>query len=85
MFLEMVRAEGLSHRIGANIYHGHALSFGHGNEIKEGDTFELGDILLTIIETPGHTEESISIVLIDKGFGDAAVGVFTGDALEALR
>ena len=77
----VIGSQSLAQRTGADIYHGHALPFGYGNGVKEGDTFALGDILLKIIETPGHTEESISIALIDKGFGDAAVGVFTGDAL----
>ena len=29
----------------------------------------------------GHTDESISIVICDRAFGDEPVGVFTGDTL----
>jgi hydroxyacylglutathione hydrolase len=77
----VIGSRDLARYTGAHIYHGGALSFAYGNPVKEGDTFELGDVLLRILETPGHTDESISIALIDKGFGDSAVGVFTGDAL----
>ncbi|MGB3210936.1 MAG: MBL fold metallo-hydrolase, partial [Desulforhopalus sp.] len=71
----------LSLRTGATIHHGKALDFSYGEGISEGDSFELGDLRLTIMETPGHTFESISIVVTDKNYGDDAVAVFTGDAL----
>jgi hydroxyacylglutathione hydrolase len=77
----VIGSRDLAQYTGAQIYHGQALSFGYGNPVKDNDTFEFGDILLRVIETPGHTDESISIALIDKGFGDSAVAVFTGDAL----
>ncbi|HOW34561.1 MAG TPA: MBL fold metallo-hydrolase, partial [Methanoregulaceae archaeon] len=48
---------------GAAIYHGSQISFAYGNAVKEGDTFRLGPIELRIIETPGHTFESISIIV----------------------
>jgi len=34
-----------------------------------------------VLETPGHTMESISLVLTDQNYGEQPVGVFTGDAL----
>lgn len=71
----------LARRTGATIYHGGALAFGYGEAVKDGDVFALGDLRLRILETPGHTDESISIALYDDGFGGAAVGVFTGDTL----
>lgn len=71
----------LSDLTGAQIYHGGALDFKYGNPVKDDDTFALGDLIFKIIETPGHTYESISIAVYDKNFGDQAVGVFTGDAL----
>jgi glyoxylase-like metal-dependent hydrolase (beta-lactamase superfamily II)/rhodanese-related sulfurtransferase len=42
--------------------------------VKEGDVLEFGEIRLKILETPGHTPESISILVNDKA-------VLTGDAL----
>lgn len=71
----------LSRRTGADIYHGEGLDWGFGQTVKTGDSFALGDIALGIIQTPGHTDESISITLADTGFSDAPVAVFTGDAL----
>ena len=71
----------LARRTRAGIYHGHAIDFNYGNPVHEGDTFNLGDIELAVLETPGHTFESISLVLRDKSFGNQPVGVFTGDLL----
>ncbi len=71
----------LARRTGASIYHGNALDFAYGDGVFEGDRFQIGDLQLKILETPGHTFESISIVVIDKSTGDDAVAVFTGDAL----
>jgi glyoxylase-like metal-dependent hydrolase (beta-lactamase superfamily II) len=44
-----------------------------GKRISDGVTFELGNLEIKIIHTPGHTEDSICIYV-----GDA---VFTGDTL----
>ena len=71
----------LAERTGASIHHGHALDFGYGHDVREGDTFECGALHLRVLETPGHTPESISLVLTDSNQGDTPVGVFTGDAL----
>ncbi len=71
----------LSDKTGAEVYHGNATDFRYGNPVSEGDEFQVGDLSLKILETPGHTFESISIALFDPNFGDKAVGVFTGDAL----
>ena len=66
---------------GAKIYHGKQLDFAYGNPVVEGDCFEVGDLTLKVIETPGHTFESISVAIIDRSSGNAPIGVFTGDAL----
>ncbi|MFZ0256421.1 MAG: MBL fold metallo-hydrolase [Gammaproteobacteria bacterium] len=71
----------LANRTGAEIYHGAEFPFQYGNAVQENDVFELGDLALTILSTPGHTYESISIILADKSFSQDAVAVFTGDAL----
>lgn len=77
----VIGSQDLARRTGAKIFHGKNLDFAYGNPVSEGDTFELGNIQLSILETPGHTFESISIVMSDKSTGDRPVGVFTGDAL----
>jgi len=71
----------LAQMTGADIYHGGHLDFAYGNPVSDGDTFDIGDLTLKIIETPGHTFESISIAVIDTSFGSKPVAVFTGDAL----
>lgn len=72
----------LSEITGAEIFHGKALDFRYGNAVVEGNAFDLGDIRLQILHTPGHTYESISLAIYDMAFSrEQAVGVFTGDAL----
>lgn len=66
---------------GAVIHHGAAMAFEYGRSTCEGDTFDVGDLQLRILETPGHTMESISLVLTDRNSGNTPVAVFTGDAL----
>jgi hydroxyacylglutathione hydrolase len=71
----------LARRSGAAIHHGRALDFQYGQSVYEGDSFEVGDLRLQVLETPGHTMESISLVLTDRNYGNTPVAVFTGDAL----
>jgi hydroxyacylglutathione hydrolase len=53
--------------------------------LAEGDLVELGDVVLRVMETPGHTPESISVVVYERradlASGAAPYGVLTGDAL----
>ncbi len=71
----------LARMTGATIYHGKALDFSYGEGVSEGDRFNVGDLRLDVLETPGHTFESISIVVRDSNFGDDPIVVFTGDTL----
>lgn len=71
----------LAHRTGAEICHGEGLDFGFGASVGDGDRFTFGDARLSVIATPGHTFESISLALADSAFADEPIGVFTGDAL----
>lgn len=71
----------LARMTGAEILHGNQLDFRYGRAVKKDDTFDLGDLRLKILETPGHTFESVSIAVTDKGSGETPVAVFTGDAL----
>jgi glyoxylase-like metal-dependent hydrolase (beta-lactamase superfamily II)/rhodanese-related sulfurtransferase len=49
--------------------------------LSEGDTIELEDMVLEVLETPGHTPEHLSYVVIDKSRSNSPVGVFVGDTL----
>ena len=71
----------LKERSGAEIYHGAQLAFVYGKPVKEGDMFTLGSLELLVLETPGHTEESISIVVYDKEISDRPYMIFCGDTL----
>ncbi|MBU7023099.1 MAG: MBL fold metallo-hydrolase, partial [Theionarchaea archaeon] len=68
---------------GADIFHGAGLDFGYGTTVKEGETFTTGSIHCEVLETPGHTDESISIAVVDRDMGEDVYMVFTGDALFA--
>ncbi|MGE7438150.1 MBL fold metallo-hydrolase [Kitasatospora sp. NPDC001175] len=45
------------------------------------ERISLGDVTLQIMETPGHTPESISILVYEHATDEAPYGVLTGDAL----
>ncbi len=50
-------------------------------KLAHGERIELGDVVLEIRHTPGHTPESISIVVWEHRDDDAPYGVLTGDTL----
>jgi glyoxylase-like metal-dependent hydrolase (beta-lactamase superfamily II)/rhodanese-related sulfurtransferase len=50
--------------------------------MKDGSTLEVGDVRLQVLETPGHSPESISILVFDPEHGeDTPYAVLTGDTL----
>ena len=49
--------------------------------VKDGDTFEIEDMRIKVFETPGHTPEHVSFVVVDKARGKEPVCVFCGDTL----
>jgi hydroxyacylglutathione hydrolase len=63
----------LADRTGAEIYHGSGFPFAYGNSVEEGKAFHFGDVLLKILNTPGHTYESISITLADRGISEEPI------------
>ena len=48
---------------------------------SDGDVIDLGQVVLQVRETPGHTPESISIVIHPSGLADDPYGVLTGDTM----
>jgi glyoxylase-like metal-dependent hydrolase (beta-lactamase superfamily II) len=49
--------------------------------LHDGDQVRLGRVTIEALETPGHTAESISLVVYDLDRGDAPYAVLTGDTL----
>jgi hydroxyacylglutathione hydrolase len=49
--------------------------------LADGERIPLGDVVLEIVETPGHTPESISILVYEHADDAVPHGVLTGDAL----
>lgn len=69
-------------RTGAWIGYGRRAEAGYPIcELGDGDRISLGDVTLEIIETPGHTPESISILVYEHADDAVPYGVLTGDAL----
>ncbi|WP_236245701.1 MBL fold metallo-hydrolase [Streptomyces sp. CC210A] len=50
-------------------------------KLADGETLSLGDVTLEVMETPGHTPESISVLVYEHGDDTVPYGVLTGDAL----
>lgn len=82
-------ARELASRVGAKLFvsdEGPAeWKYAYANEyehqlLKDGDTFNAGLVEFKVLHTPGHTPESVSFLLTDKGGGaNKPMGIFTGD------
>jgi len=72
----------LAERTGAQIVFSHraGVTFPH-RPVREGDVLRLGSVELRVLETPGHTPESISLVATDTAESKEPKLVFTGDTL----
>jgi hydroxyacylglutathione hydrolase len=72
----------LAARTGAKIYFGaKAQAKFDCVAVREGDEIALGDVRLRFLETPGHTPESLSILVIDRAKSETPEAVLTGDTL----
>jgi hydroxyacylglutathione hydrolase len=73
----------LRDRMGAIIYLGAAAKAEYPfTPLHDGDVLEFGRVRLKALETPGHTPESISILIYDRSASDTQpYGVLTGDTL----
>src|SRR5215831_9534020 len=72
----------LAERTGAKIYFGAkaGAKFPHV-AVRDGDEIRMGRVTLKFLETPGHTPESVSVVVTDHAKSDAPAAVLTGDTL----
>jgi hydroxyacylglutathione hydrolase len=73
----------LRDRVGATIYLGAEAKTGYAfTPMADGSTLEFGRVRLKALETPGHTPESISILVYDLNVSDTQPhAVLTGDTL----
>jgi hydroxyacylglutathione hydrolase len=77
----------LRNRVGATIYLGAAAKAGYAfTPLHDGDILEFGHVRLKALETPGHTPESISVLVYDLNANRAGkdagpYAVLTGDTL----
>jgi hydroxyacylglutathione hydrolase len=74
--LELAEATGATIVYGA----GAEVNFAH-REVADGERIVLGQVVLEFRATPGHTPESISVVVWDGVDLEAPYGVLTGDTL----
>lgn len=72
----------LAAKTGAEIVFGHraGAEFPH-RAVRDGDELRIGSVLLRAIETPGHTPEGISWLVIDTAVSSEPQKVLTGDTL----
>jgi glyoxylase-like metal-dependent hydrolase (beta-lactamase superfamily II)/rhodanese-related sulfurtransferase len=49
--------------------------------LSEGDTLEIEDIVIKVLETPGHSPDHLSFVVVDTSRGKDPVCVFVGDTM----
>jgi glyoxylase-like metal-dependent hydrolase (beta-lactamase superfamily II)/rhodanese-related sulfurtransferase len=72
----------LAARTGATIYIGSRAeaTFPHV-ALRDGSVVRVGKVRLNVLETPGHTPESISLVVTDEEKSSSPWAVFTGDTL----
>lgn len=67
---------------GAEISHSNATPFRYGdNRLTDGETFTLGMMRVTCLNTPGHTDDSMCFAVSDLAVGGSPIMVFTGDTL----
>lgn len=72
----------LADRTGASIYlhEGANAEFEH-ETLTEGDSIKLGNVYLQVRHTPGHTPESVTLLVTDKTRADDPWMALTGDTL----
>jgi len=73
---ELAALTGATHRIGA----GAELQYEH-RPVRHGETFDVGALRFTALETPGHTPEHVSYSVADTSRADEPVLLMTGGSL----
>ncbi|MHA1638016.1 MAG: MBL fold metallo-hydrolase, partial [Candidatus Thorarchaeota archaeon] len=70
------------HALLAKMGHSKETDFRFGDlRLKDGDTFQVGQMEVKCIYTPGHTDDSLCFLFSDISVGPDPIVVFTGDTL----
>ena len=73
---DLAALTGATHVIGA----GAELRYEH-RPVRDGDSFDVGQLRFTSLETPGHTPEHVAYAVADRSRADEPVLLFTGGSL----
>lgn len=65
----------------AEIVHSGHLDFAYGSAVADGDSFCVGRLRFRVLETPGHTPESLTFSVADTSVSEQPIMAFPGDAL----
>ncbi len=72
----------LAQRTGATIHVSHAAGARYPHRaLREGDEIRMGSVVLRMLETPGHTPESVCLLVFDTSVSEQPLKVLTGDTL----
>jgi glyoxylase-like metal-dependent hydrolase (beta-lactamase superfamily II)/rhodanese-related sulfurtransferase len=72
----------LAARTGATIYIGDKANAGFPHVgLTDDFSLPMGSVVIRALETPGHTPESMSLIVTDRERGESPWAVFTGDTL----
>lgn len=76
-------APALASLTGARVLHGPnaAGDIEYADIVTHGDSYSTGEVRVDVLETPGHTDDSVSYLLFDQAYGEQAIAVCTGDTL----
>lgn len=47
--------------------------------LRDGSSFNVGDVRVDVLHTPGHTPEHLTLLITDTASADKPMGAFTGD------
>ncbi len=73
---ELAAMSGATHVIGA----GAELAYEH-RPVRDGDSFDVGALRFTALDTPGHTPEHVAYAVADRSRADEPILMFTGGSL----
>jgi glyoxylase-like metal-dependent hydrolase (beta-lactamase superfamily II)/rhodanese-related sulfurtransferase len=62
------------------VHHAAGTAFEHV-DVRDGDDIDVGRVRLKVLHTPGHTPDSICLLVTDRSRGDQPWFVLTGDTL----